>query len=540
MFKSLIKKIVPRFVLNFYHKSMALLAAFVYGNPSDKLIVVGVTGTNGKSTTVALIAKTLEASGAKVGATSTVSFKVADKEWMNNKKMTMLGRFQLQKLLKQMVDAGCTYAVIETSSQGIEQYRHLGINYDYAVFTNLTPEHIEAHGGFENYKRAKGRLFEHLARKARKQRGEGQRARFDSEARRAKSKGQKQGQELKIKDQKNTEVGKIIIANVDDEYADYFLSFAADKKIGFTAPPAIDPVGAESYSAPPIMAEKGAACIDEMVVAGKVDVTTHGTSFEVGGVKINLQLLGVFNVYNALAAVAIALEEGLSMERIKTGLEGVKGVAGRMEVIDEGQPFTVIVDYEPEPASMGKLYETVQKINKSIEHEGIEASKQRSIEAKEINSPSVLNGGGERKRIIHVLGSCGGGRDKARRPVLGDVGGENADVVIVTNEDPYDDDPMEIINEVAAGAAEAGKELDKNLFKILNRKEAIGKAVSLAEAGDLVLITGKGSEQAMAVAGGKLIPWDDRRVVRAWLQGQRAKFTFINEPMLKSETKKRG
>src|SRR3989339_1455973 len=264
MFKSLIKKIVPRFVLNFYHKSMALLAAFVYSNPSDKLIVVGVTGTNGKSTTVALIAKTLEASGAKVGATSTVSFKVADKEWMNNKKMTMLGRFQLQKLLKQMVDAGCTYAVIETSSQGIEQYRHLGVNYDYAVFTNLTPEHIEAHGGFENYKRAKGRLFEHLTRKARKQRGEGQRA---------KSKGQKQGQGLKIKDQKITEVGKIIIANVDDEYADYFFSFKADKKIGFTvrkdAPPSIGIVGgAESHSAPPIMAEKGAACIDEMVVAG--------------------------------------------------------------------------------------------------------------------------------------------------------------------------------------------------------------------------------------------------------------------------------
>ena len=522
MFKSLIKKIVPRFVLNFYHKSMALLAAFVYGNPSDKLIVVGVTGTNGKSTTVALIAKTLEASGAKVGATSTVSFKVADKEWMNNKKMTMLGRFQLQKLLKQMVDAGCTYAVIETSSQGIEQYRHLGVNYDYAVFTNLTPEHIEAHGGFENYKRAKGRLVEHLTRKARKQRGEGQRARFDSEARRAKSKGQKQGQELKIKDQKNTEVGKIIIANVDDEYADYFLSFAADKKIGFTAPPAIDPVGAESYSAPPIMAEKGAARVDEMVVAGNVDVTTHGTSFEVGAVKINLQLLGAFNVYNALAAVAIALEEGLSMERIKTGLEGVKGVAGRMEVIDEGQPFTVIVDYAPEPASMGKLYETVQKINKSIKQENTTAPAIYPGGGKgDQPSPRVLTGGGECKRIIHVLGSCGGGRDKARRPVLGRLAGKNADVVIVTNEDPYDDDPMEIINEVVAGAIEVGKELDKNLFKILDRKEAIGKAISLAAAGDLVLITGKGSEQAMAVADGKLIPWDDRRVVRAWLQGQR-------------------
>ena len=458
MLKRIVKKIIPKFVLNFYHKSMALLAAFVYGNPSEKLIVVGVTGTNGKSTTVALIAKTLEAGGAKVGATSTVSFKVADKEWMNNKKMTMLGRFQLQKLLKQMVDAGCTYAVIETSSQGIEQYRHLGVNYDYAVFTNLTPEHIEAHGGFENYKRAKGRLFEHLTRKARKQRGEGQRARFDSEARRAKSKGQKQGQELKIKDQKNTEVGKIIIANVDDEYADYFFSFKADKKIGFTvrkdAPPSIGIVGAESHSAPPIMVEKGAVRVDEMFIANNVNVTTRGTSFEVNNIKINLQMLGAFNVYNALAAVALGMEEGLSLKQIKIGLESVKGVAGRMELIDEGQPFTVIVDYAPEPASMGKLYETINAIRSS----------------QSLNSLNSLNL--STRSIIHVLGSCGGGRDKARRPVLGKLAGQNADVVIVTNEDPYDDDPMEIINEVAAGAIEVGKELDKNLFKILDRKEA--------------------------------------------------------------------
>jgi len=411
MLKRIIKKIIPKFVLNFYHKSMALLAAFVYGNPSEKLVVVGVTGTNGKSTTVALIAKTLEAGGAKVGATSTVSFKVADKEWLNNKKMTMLGRFQLQKLLKQMVDAGCTYAVIETSSQGIEQYRHLGVNYDYAVFTNLTPEHIEAHGGFENYKRAKGRLFEHLTRKARKQRGEGQRA---------KGKGQKQGQELKIRDQKTNGVGKTIIVNTDDEYAEYFLNFEADKKVKY----AVKNEGAD-------------------LVGKNVAVTTHGTSFEVGGVKINLQLLGAFNVYNALAAVAIALEEGLSMEQIKTGLEGVKGVAGRMEVIDEGQPFTVIVDYAPEPASMGKLYETVQKINKSIKQENTTAPAINPGDVKgDHPSPRVSTGGPESKKVIHVLGSCGGGRDKARRPVLGRLAGKNVDVVIVTNEDPYDDDPI--------------------------------------------------------------------------------------------------
>ena len=167
--KSLIKKIIPKFALDWYHKFMALFGAFIFGYPSNKLVVVGVTGTNGKSTTVSLIAKVFEAAGFKVGALSTVMFKVADWEKLNDKKMTMLGRFQLQKYLKKMVKAGCRYAIVETSSQGIEQYRHLGINYDYAVFTNLTPEHIEAHGGFDKYKFAKGKLFKHLTVKSRKQ-----------------------------------------------------------------------------------------------------------------------------------------------------------------------------------------------------------------------------------------------------------------------------------------------------------------------------------------------------------------------------------
>ncbi len=152
--KTLIKKIIPRQLLSQYHKFMARFASFYYGNPSRKMIVIGVTGTNGKSTTVELIARVLEGGGHKVGFTSTVAFKVADKEWLNNKKMTMLGRFQLQKLLYRMVKTDCKYAVIETSSQGIDQYRHVGINYDYAVFTNLTPEHLEAHGGFNKLQKS--------------------------------------------------------------------------------------------------------------------------------------------------------------------------------------------------------------------------------------------------------------------------------------------------------------------------------------------------------------------------------------------------
>ncbi|MFH0988184.1 MAG: UDP-N-acetylmuramoyl-L-alanyl-D-glutamate--2,6-diaminopimelate ligase [Parcubacteria group bacterium] len=485
MLKRIIKKFTPKFALAWYHQSLALLSAFVYGYPSEKMTVIGVTGTNGKTTTVYLIAKALEAGAGQpspdglrhgaVGATSTAIFKVADKEWLNDKKMTMLGRFQLQKLLKQMVDAGCKYAVIEVSSEGIKQYRHLGINFDYAVFTNLTPEHIESHGGFENYKKAKGKLFEHLMKGKKKLIEIGGNSLV--------------GRTINLANQITRQlVNKTTVINADDEHAEYFLSFPADKKITF---------GIENQNAD--------------YVAREVAVSLAGTSFllacgQNSVLPIQMKLIGAFNVYNALPAIAIARNEGIAIEKIKSALENVKTMPGRMEVINEGQPFTIIVDYAPEPASMGKLYETVNQLrSKPVDSESKQTATTYSLQ------PTT-------SKIIHVLGSCGGGRDKARRPILGKMAGENADIVIVTNEDPYDDDPMHIINEVAAGAIDAGKVIDKNLFKILDRKDAIHRALSLAQAGDLVLVTGKGAEQAMAVADGRLIPWDDREVAREWLK----------------------
>jgi UDP-N-acetylmuramoyl-L-alanyl-D-glutamate--2,6-diaminopimelate ligase len=160
----------------------------------------------------------------------------------------------------------------------------------------------------------------------------------------------------------------------------------------------------------------------------------------------------------------------------------MEAVPGRLEFIDEGQPFGVLVDYAPEPESFRRLYEVLEML--------------------------------DRKRIIHVFGSCGGGRDRDRRPVLGSIAGKRADIVIVTNEDPYDDDPMEIINEVAEGAREAGKTEGEDLFLILDRTEAIDKAVSSAREGDLVVLTGKGAEQAIVCAGGRKDPWDERTKVR--------------------------
>ncbi|MBT4277681.1 UDP-N-acetylmuramoyl-L-alanyl-D-glutamate--2,6-diaminopimelate ligase [Candidatus Falkowbacteria bacterium] len=439
----IIKKIIPksvfRFLQPFYHKFLVCLAAFFYAHPSEKLIVIGVTGTNGKSTTAHLIAKALEARGDKTGETSTVFFKIGDKEWLNDKKMTMLGRFALQKMLKQMVQAGCKYAVIETSSEGIKQFRHLGINYDVVVFTNLTPEHIESHGGFENYKKAKLELFKHLEKSKRK----------------------------KID---NKKINKAIIANLDDEHAKDFLNFKVDKKIGIT------------------IKNNKSDLVDQALTVENTHSKLKGISFSTDNVNFKLNLIGEFNIYNALSAIAVGLSQDFELEEMQQTLSKIKGVPGRMELIKEAQNFTVIVDYAPEPESLKQAYNTVLKLKK------------------------------DNAKIIHVLGSCGGGRDIARRPILGELAGKNADYVIITNEDPYDDDPMEIINNVVEGAVKEGKVLDKNLFKILDRREAIKKALTLAKENNLVLITGKGSEQAMCIADGKKIKWDDRAIAKEELK----------------------
>ena len=206
-----------------------------------------------------------------------------------------------------------------------------------------------------------------------------------------------------------------------------------------------------------------------------------------GKAKIKLNLLGEYNAANAMTAVCLGTSQGISLEKIKTGLEKIGSIPGRMELIKSVAPaFTVIVDYAFEPEALKKIYNTILKL--------------------------------EHNKIIHVLGSAGGGRDVARRPKLGRLAGENADLVIVTNEDPYDDDPKIIIDQVAAGAESAGKVISKDLFKIEDRREAIEKALSTAQENDLVLITGKGCEQAICAAEGKKIKWDDREVVKEELK----------------------
>ncbi len=430
MIKSFLKKIIPLKIFSIYHWFLAYFATLFYGWPSEKMIVIGVTGTAGKSTAVNLIGKILEQAGFKVGLSTTFNFKIGDQEWENKKKMTMLGRFALQKFLKKMFQSGCRYAIIETSSEGIKQFRHLGINYDVAVFLNLFPEHLESHGGFEKYRQAKEKLFFHLAKKRKK-----------------------------IINGKLIE--KISIVNFDDQSKEYFLKFPADQKYGFT-----------------IINQENRDDLN-LIKADGVLLNSNQTSFKVKEIDFKLNLLGEFNIYNALSAISVALSQNIPLEICAQALKQVESMPGRMEIILKN-PFTVIVDYAHLPDSLEKVYQTLKPL---------------------VN-----------RKMICVLGSAGGGRDKWKRPVMGALAEKYGDEIIVTNEDPYDENSQKIIDEIIHGIK------SKKVIKILDRKEAIEKALRMAEPGDLVIITGKGCEPWLMGPKGEKIPWDDRKIVKDFLK----------------------
>lgn len=388
------KKLLPSFIFWFYHFLIVFCAAVFYRFPSRQIKLIGITGTNGKTTTSEMIANILEKAGFKIALLNSIRIKIGEKEEKNKLRMTMPGRFFIQSFLRKAIKESCDFAILEVTSEGIKQHRHRFLKFDIAIFTNLSPEHIEAHGSFEKYREAKLKLF-----KATKE---------------------------------------VHIINCEDENSKYFLKIPAKKKITFGL-------------------KKG-------------DINQEKTN-------LKIKLTGNFNLYNALAAFSVATYLGINQEIARGALENFSGVPGRMEEIIS-KPFKVIVDYAFTPNALEKVYQTLTS----------------NFEFRNSN------------KLICVLGACGGGRDKWKRPVLGEIAARYCDNVIITNEDPYDEEPWQIIEQVAAGAKEKAK-------KILDRREAIKEALKLAKEGDIVVITGKGCEPSI-VEKGKKIPWDDREVAR--------------------------
>lgn len=441
--RNFLKKITPSFLIALYHRLLPAFGAFFSGFPSRRLKVIGVTGTNGKSTVVQMISEILEGAGSKVASVSSIRFKIGEREWQNTLKMTMPGRMKLQRFLSQAVKAGCEYAIVEVTSEGIKQFRHKFIDFKTAVLTNLTKEHIEAHGGFENYRKAKAELF---------------------------------------KSAKQTH-----IINLDDENADYFFQFPAHKKYGFS----INKI------------DRGQTSVDldfEKIRAENIQEGLRGVSFKVQGTEFNLNLPGKFNVSNALAAICVGFAEGVSLEQMKKALEKIKNIPGRLELVI-ASPFSIYVDYAHTPDALQKVYATLSGI-----------SNFQSPISKQIPNSKFKN-----PKLICVLGSCGGGRDKWKRPELGKIAAKYCNKIVLTNEDPYDEDPGQILSQIKSGISNFQFPIS-NLYEILDRRKAIRKALNLAKPGDVVIITGKGSEPWMCLARGRKIPWDDRQIVKEEFQ----------------------
>ncbi len=409
-----IEKVIPRKVYVFfqpsYHFILVNIGTIKYLFPSNKIYVIGVTGTKGKSSTVEFVNAILEASGEKTAVLSTIHFKIGNDIQPNKYKMTMPGRFFVQKFLRDAVNANCKYAIIEMTSEGARLYRHKGVELDTLIFTNLSPEHIESHGSFEKYLNAKLSLVKHLT--------------------------------------KSKKPVLTMIANGDNKYGSHFLIYDVDHNL--------------KYSLKDIEIEKQ---------------NEKESTIKIGNTEITIPVPGIFNISNALAGITFAKHIGINVDDIKKGIESLSLIRGRVENVNVGGDFGVIVDYAHTDDSLRKLYETFAG-----------------------------------KKIIAVLGSCGGGRDKWKRPILGQIADEYCEKIILTNEDPYDEDPMQIINDVASGIKNNKPQI------ILDRREAIHEAISQAGIGDVILISGKGTDPYIMEANGKRTPWDDATIAREELE----------------------
>ncbi len=384
-------------VPSFYHFCLAFVGAVLYHFPSKKMVVIGVTGTKGKTTTIELINTGLENAGKKTALLSSWRIKLGDNSKPNLLGNTQPGRFYSQYFLREALKRGCQYALLEIGSEGGVRHRHRFIDFDAAVFINIHPEHIESHGSFEKYREAKLSFFRYVSRKSCK-------------------------------------TNKRFFINGSDANADLFIKAAGRGKV-IICSPTDKKLGAE----------------------------------------------GKFYRENAGVAEAVLRSFGVSEKQISKTFADFAGVPGRMEFVQK-KPFKVVVDYAHTPDSLEIVYRDLRP-----------------------RSPS---------KMICVLGCAGGGRDKWKRPRMGEISAHYCDSVILTNEDPFDEDPWQIIKDIEMGIKNQSHLKEGKLELVLDRRQAIKKALSLAKKGDMVVITGKGSEPYLRVKSGEKIAWSDVGVVR--------------------------
>ncbi|MDB5189307.1 MAG: UDP-N-acetylmuramyl-tripeptide synthetase [Parcubacteria group bacterium] len=407
--ESLLPRSLYRAILAPYHFVWTLGMALACGFPAKKLTVIGVTGTKGKSSVTEMIAAVLTEAGHTVAVSSTIHFTIGTESRPNKFKMTLPGRGFIQKFLAEAVSKGATHAVIEITSEAALQYRHLFLSLDAVVFTNLEKEHLESHGGIENYFQAKLRIGKALVRSRKRPRA--------------------------------------IIANIDSPYGKRFQSLPVEVRLPFA-----------------------------LADAQNLVLTDAGITFMYGGMEFALPHPGAFSARNALAAIRTAEFAGVPLPTVATALKHLTLIPGRAERIEAGQDFLAIVDYAHTPDSLEALYQAYPD-----------------------------------RRKICVLGNTGGGRDTWKRPEMGRIADSYCAEVILTDEDPYDENPQTIVDAMASGMKRAPK-------LIMDRREAISAALQLAQPGDAVLVTGKGTDPYIMRAGGTKEPWSDARVVAEELQ----------------------
>ncbi|MBR0102420.1 MAG: UDP-N-acetylmuramoyl-L-alanyl-D-glutamate--2,6-diaminopimelate ligase [Selenomonadaceae bacterium] len=395
--------------------ALAVIVPYFYDYPARAMRVIGVTGTNGKTTTTYLLREIFSAAGLKVGLIGTIQILIGDAAYPVQN--TTPNVIDLQHILADMRERKVQVVIMEVSSHALAEHRVAGVEFDTAIFTNLTQDHLDFHGTMKNYLRAKARLFDMVSRRGHKQ-------------------------------------NKTAVINIDDAASGEILKHCSCDKILYGLNSSANLRGAE------------------------LEIKSDGMKFKIRGgfgvMNLGLHVTGLFNVYNVLAAVGAALAENIRPDIIKQALENFKSVPGRFERIFSDAPFEVIVDYAHTPDGVKNVLETARQIVKG--------------------------------KVITVFG-CGGDRDHSKRPIMGKLAAELSDIVIATSDNPRTEDPEKILDEVEAGIG------DKIHERIADRRAAIFRAIELAEAGDVVLILGKGHETYQLLNTGR-IHFNDREVAK--------------------------